>query len=400
MLKAYKYRLYPNQEQKVLFDKTFGCCRFVYNWALETRTKAYQTDKTRIGWVELTNRMTALKKDADRQFLTEAPAQALVSAVRNMESAFVRFFREKKGFPKFKSKKNSRQSFQLPQNVELDFESWRIRLPKAGWVRIRNHRKFEGRIGMTTVSRSASGKYYVSVLVDDGKALPEPAPITWDTSVGVDVGLKDFAVCSDGKVFGNPKYLESNEKRLKVYQRRLARKQRGSKRRERVRRALARCHEKIANRRANFLHHVTSMLVRENQTVIIEDLNVEGMLKNHCLAKGISSVAWSGFFRQLVYKCRWAGKNLIRIGRFEPSSRLCTCGYKNDRLTLKDRKWVCPECGAHHDRDLLAAKNIKLFGLQAQNLVGLSPAVSGAGRVESPALAGAQKREYVQFPNV
>ncbi len=396
MIKAYRYRLNPNNAQREFFEKSFGCARFVYNWALDRRIKAYQNSKERIGWVDLCKEMTLLKKEESTTWLNEVSIQSLQSSIRHMDAAFTRFFREKKGFPKFKSKKGSRQSFQYVQKVEIDFENNKVYLPKAGWVKFFKNRTFEGKIGTTTISKTATGKYYVSILVDDGKELPAKAPIREETTVGIDVGIKSFAVCSDGTTFANPKYLEKAEARLAVLQRRLSRKQKGSKRRDRARKAVARQYEVVRNKRTNFIHQVTSKIVRENQTIIIEDLNVEGMLKNHCLAKHISSASWSEFFRQLQYKCDWYGKNLIRIGRFEPSSKLCPCGYKNDALTLKDREWTCPQCGTRHDRDLLAANNIKLFGLQAQNLIGISPAVSGAERVELPAVVGAEKREYVQ----
>ncbi|MBQ3990386.1 MAG: transposase, partial [Bacteroidales bacterium] len=253
-----------------------------------------------------------------------------------------------------------------------------------------------GKIGTCTISKTPTDKYYISIFVDDGKPLPQKLLIMADTSVGIDVGIKDFAVLSNGQVYSNPKFLEKDEKRLKVLQRRLSRKQKGSNRRERARLAVAKQHEKIKNHRENFIHQVTSRIVRENQTVIIEDLNVKGMLKNHNLAKHIASASWSEFFRQLQYKCEWYGKNLIRIGRFEPSSKMCLCGYINKDLTLKYREWDCPQCGRHNDRDLLAAVNIKRFGLQKQNLIGeISPYGVGTEGVESPTIVGAMKRQSI-----
>jgi putative transposase len=313
-----------------------------------------------------------------------------------MDSAFTRFFREKKGFPKFKTKKNNYSSFQYVQFVSVDFKTNKIKLPKIGKVKFGKSRTFDGKIGTCTISKTPTNKYYISIIVDDGKPIPQKVPIVSDTAVGIDVGIKDFAVLSNGKVYANPKFYEKDEKRLKVLQRRLSRKQKGSKRRERARLAFAKQHEKTHNRRINFIHQVTSEIVRENQTVVIENLNVEGMLKNHNLAKHIKSASWSEFFRQLQYKCEWYGKNLIRIGRFEPSSKMCLCGYINKDLTLKDRKWECPQCGRHNDRDLLAAVNIKRFGLQKQNLIGeISPVVNGAEDVEPLTLVGAKKRQCI-----
>lgn len=396
MIKAYKYRLYPNNEQITFFEKSFGCVRFVYNWALGQRIEAYQKDGTRISWVESCKRLTELKKQEETKWLFDVSNQSLQCSIRNMDSAFTKFFREKKGFPKFKSKKHDRSSFQFVGQVSIDFETLHVKLPKIGKVKFAKNREFEGKIGTCTVSKSATGKYYISILVDDGNPLPSKAPIEAETAVGIDVGIKDFAVLSNGQVYHNPKYYEKDEKRLKVLSRRLSRKQKGSKRREKARLAVAKQIEKIKNKRSNFIHKVTSTIVRENQTVIIEDLNVEGMLKNHNLAKHIASAGWSEFFRQLQYKCEWNGKNLIRIGRFEPSSKMCLCGYINKDLKLKDREWNCPNCGRHNDRDLLAAINIKRFGLQRQNLVGeISPYGVGEGGVESPTTVGAVKRQSI-----
>lgn len=396
MIRTYKYRLHPNKAQAEFFEKSFGCVRFVYNWALNQRIEAYQKDGTRIGWVESCKRLTELKKQEETKWLCEVSIQSLQSAIRNMDSAFTRFFREKEGFPKFKSKKHSKQSFQFVDQVYIDFETHRVKLPKIGKVKFGKNKTFDGKIGTCTVSKTPTEKYYISILVDDGKPLPQKAQINDNTTVGIDVGIKDFAVLSNGQVFANPKFYEKDEKRLKVLQRRLSRKQKGSNRRERARLAVAKQYEKIKNHRENFIHQVTSRIIRENQTVVIEDLNVKGMLKNHNLAKHIASASWSEFFRQLQYKCDWYGKNLIRIGRFEPSSKMCLCGYINKDLTLKDREWDCPQCGRHNDRDLLAAVNIKRFGSQKQNLIGeISPYGVGVGDVELSTLVGAMKRQSI-----
>lgn len=399
MIKAYKYRLNLNEEQRIFFEKSFGCARYVYNWGLNLRNEAYQKDGTRIGWVDICKRLTELKKQEGTSWLNEVATQSLQSSIRNMDSAFTRFFREKKGFPKFKSKKG-KQSFQLVQNVSIDFDNHKVKLPKIGWVNFYKNREFNGRIGTVTISKSPTGKYYISILVDDGEALPTKVPITYETSVGIDVGLKDFAVLSNGQVFKNPKYLEKAEKRLKVLQRRLSKKQKGSKRQERARLAVAKAHEKVKNCRADYIHKISSRIIRENQTVIIEDLNVDGMMKNHNLAKHIGSVSWSEFFRQLQYKAEWNGVNLIRIGRFEPSSKMCLCGVINKDLKLSQREWDCPNCGRHNDRDLLAAINIKRFGLQEQNLIGISPAGCGVAGVEWSALADTVKRQCITLNNM
>lgn len=396
MIKAYKYRLNPNVEQRMFFEKSFGCARFVYNWGLNLRNEAYQKDGTRIGWVEICKRLTILKKQEETSWLCEVSNQSLQSSIRNMDSAFTRFFREKKGFPKFKSKKD-RQSFQIVQGVSINFANHKVRLPKIGWVNFYKNQEFIGKIGTVTISKSSTGKYYMSILVDDGRELPAKAPINYETSVGIDVGIKDFAVLSNGQVFENPRHLEKAEKRLKVLQRRLAKKQKGSKRQERARLQLAKAHEKVKNCRIDYIHKVTSKIISENQTVIIEDLNIEGMMKNGKLAKHIGSASWYEFFRQLQYKAEWNGVNLIRIGRFEPSSKMCLCGAINKDLKLSQREWDCPNCGRHNDRDLLAAINIKRFGLQEQNLIGISPAGCGVEGVEWSALVDTVKRQCITF---
>ena len=397
MIRAYKYRLYPTAEQATFFEKSFGCCRFVYNWALQRRIETYQNNGERLSYVSIAKELTSLKKQEETEWLSEVSTQSLQSSIRNMDAAFTRFFREKKGFPKFKSKKRNKSSFQFVQNVCVDFEGKRIQMPKVGKVKFACDRTFVGKIGTCTVSKSPTNKYYISITVDDGKPMPEKPMIDFKTSVGIDVGIKDFAVLSNGQVFENPKFLEKAEKRLKVLQRRLAKKQKGSKRRERARLAVAKQHERIRNKRTNFIHQVTSKIVRENQTIVVEDLNVDGMLKNHCLAKSISSVAWSEFFRQLQYKCDWYGKNLVRIGRFEPSSKMCMCGNVYKDLKLSQRRWVCPSCGRDNDRDLLAAVNILRFGLQEQNLINnnKSPYVVGVEEAEWSALADTLKRQSI-----
>lgn len=299
MKRAYKYRLNPTPEQIVFFNKSFGCCRFVYNYMLGKRIEAYQRDKTKIGWVELAKMLTELKKEDGKEWLSEVSNECLQQSIRNMDSAFVKFFREKAGFPNFKAKHYSRQSYKAINSVSVDLDNNKVRLPKIGWVKFFPNRKFDGKVCSVTVSKTPTGKYFISVLVDDGKEIPVKPAVRYDTSIGIDVGIKDFAVCSNGDVYANPKYLEKSETRLKVLQRRFSKTKKGSNRRERTRKILARQYEKVSNQRNNFLHQVTSKIVRENQTIIIEDLNVKGMLKNHRLAKSISSVSWSEFFRQL-----------------------------------------------------------------------------------------------------
>lgn len=369
MLRAYKYRLHPTDEQRIFFAKSFGCVRYIYNWALAKRVEAYQMENRRINSIELCRMLTDLKKQDGMEWLREVSNECLQQSIRNLDSAFTRFFREKKGFPKFKSKHDNRQSYKAINSVAVDLDNRKVKLPKIGWVKFAKNRRFEGKVTSVVVSKTPTGKYYISVLVDDGAELPAKETITYDGTIGIDVGLKDFAVCSNGDVYNNPKYLEKSTTKLKQLQKRFSKTKKGGNRRERLRKQLARQYEKVTNQRTDFLHKVSTKLVRENQAIIIEDLNISGMMKNHRLARSISSVGWKTFFSMLEYKCQWYGKTLIRIGRFQPSSKMCGCGYINRGLKLSDRKWTCPKCGTTNDRDLLAARNIKRFGLQEQNLL-------------------------------
>jgi len=383
MLQAYKYRMYPSQEQVTLLMSHIHACRFVYNSSLEQKIRAYEQEGQKLSCFDLNNRLPALKEE--HPWLKEVNSQSLQSANKNLDNAFTRFFREKKGFPRFKSKKNPVQSFQVPQHYRVDFDQKKIRFPKIGEVKAVFHRKFAGKMKYATVSVTSTGKWFVSILVDDGRTEPESAPFSLDTTLGIDVGLKDFATLSTGEKIENPRYLKNSLQRLKVLQRRVSRKKKGSKNRGKAIRKLAQCHEKIANQRNDFLHKVSFRVVSENQAIAVESLNVGGMMKNHCLAQGIGDVSWNTFFTMLEYKCRKYGKTLLKIGRFDPSSKICNkCGYLKQDLVLSDREWICPDCGTPHDRDINAAINIKKFALQEQNLVGVSGVERAVEPVDSP----------------
>jgi putative transposase len=383
MLQAYKYRMYPNRAQVASLMQHIHACRFVYNYSLEQKIRAYEQDGRKLSCYDLNNRLPALKEE--HPWLKEVNSQSLQSANKNLDNAFTRFFREKKGFPKFKSKKNPVQSFQVPQHYHVDFERNRIKLPKLGEIKTVFHRTFAGKMKYATVSVTSTGKWFVSILVDDGKPEPEPAPFSLDTTLGIDVGLTDFATLSTGEKVENPRFLKKSLQRLKVLQRRVSRKKKGSKNQQKAIQRLARCHEKIANQRNDFLHKLSFRVVSENQAIAVESLNVAGMQKNHCLAQAIGDVSWSTFFTILEYKCRRYGKTLLKIGRFDPSSKICHgCGYINQDLKLSDREWTCPDCGTHHDRDINAAINIKKFALQEQNLVGVSGVERAAEPVDLP----------------
>jgi putative transposase len=369
MLRAYKYRIYPNKNQKEMIKVHFGACRFVYNWALEQKIKNYEQSKKSISRFDLQHLLVHEVKPANI-WLKAVNSQSLLASLVNVESAFTKFFREKIGFPNFKSRKNPVQSFQLPQHYTVDFDSNIIKLPKIGEVKAVFHRRFEGVMKTVTISRSRIGKYFISILVDDGKELSDKQKISESNTIGIDVGIKDFAILSNGEKIENPKYLKNSLKRMKCLQKRVSKKVVGSNNRNKARRHLSKIHETVSNQRNNFQHQLSFRLTSENQAISLETLNVKGMVKNHCLAQSISDAGWSSFVSKLEYKAEWLGKTILRIGRFEPSSKICNiCGYYNSNLTLKDREWVCPDCKTKHDRDINAAINIKKFSLQDQNLI-------------------------------
>lgn len=368
MLRAYKYRIYPTKEQEKKIVQHIGGCRFVYNWALENKIRYYETSKEKLSAYDLNYMLKGLK--ADNPWLKEVNSQSLQQTNKNMESAFTRFFREKKGFPKFKSKKNPVQSFQIPQHYTVDFEKQLIKLPKIGNVKIVISRTFDGTPKTATISKTPTGKYFISILVDDGKELPVKQDFDENSTIGVDLGIKDSAILSNGEKFENPKYLKNSLQKLKVLQRKVSRKVKGSNNWKKAKLKLSRLHEKISNQRNDFQHKLSFKLISENQAIALETLNVKGMIRNHHLAQAISDSAWSSFVTKLEYKAEWTGKTILRIGTFEPSSKICNvCGYYKKDLTLKDRLWICPDCKTLHDRDINAAINIKKFALQSQNLI-------------------------------
>lgn len=368
MLRAYKYRIYPTGEQKILFAKTFGCCRFVYNWALNLKITAYREHKERLGNVYLTNLMKSELK-AEHDWLSEVNSQSLQSALRNLDTAYTNFFRNSKavGFPRFKSRKD-RQSFLCPQHCRVDFERGTITIPKAKDIPAVLHRRFRGAVKTVTVSMIPSGKYYASVLVDTSIQELQAAEPQEKTTVGIDLGVKSLAVCSDGRTFDNPKKLHRSLQRLAMLQKRLSLKQKGSANRDKARVKIARLQEHISNCRKDNLHKITHTLTHDSQvrTICMENLNVKGMQRNHHLAQSVADASFGMFLTMLEYKCRWYGVNLIKIDRFAPSSKTCgKCGHVYKGLKLSERSWICPECGTHHDRDFNAACNIKEFGLKA-----------------------------------
>lgn len=364
MLKAYKYRIYPNKAQEVLLAKTFGCCRFVYNQTLAYRKGKYEKDKKSMSRTDCNNYCNRELK-AQYEWLREVDKFALTNAIYSMDSAYQKFFKEHAGYPKFKRKHDSCKSYTTNYtngNISVDFDAGKIKLPKLKQVRVKLHRSFTGQIKSATVSQVPSGKYYVSVLVETEH---EPLPET-EGKIGLDLGIKDICITSDGRKYGNPKTLSKMERKLVKLQRQLAHKEKGSSNYYKTKRQIALCHEKIVNIRKDYLHKLSHEIISENQVIVSENLQIKNMVKNHHLAKSISDVSWYELTRQLTYKANWNKKNYVKIDTFYASSQLCSaCGYQNtDTKDLSIRKWICPKCGAEHDRDINAAKNILAEGLR------------------------------------
>jgi putative transposase len=374
MLKAYKYKIKPNSQQQELLQKFFGCVRFIYNWGLERKTSAYKENGTKVGYVELARELTSLKKTEEHQWLNECSNESLQQSLRCLDNAFTNFFRKKGKYPKFKSRKG-KNSAKFINSVHFDFDNWTVKLPKLGKIKLCKNRTFDQskcKQGTCTVSRDHCGTYWCVITVDDLHPKVARTKPLKETAVGIDLGIKDYAILSDGTKFTNPKHLEKAQRKLAWLQRDFARTAKGSKNHEKMRVKVAKCYRTISNQRNDFLHKLSTHLVRNYDTICLEDLNVKGMEQNHHLTRAIQDAAWSEFVRQLEYKSEWYGKNVLFIGRFEPSSKLChKCGYINRDLKLSDREWTCPICGEHHDRDINAAINIKEIAFDKQNLVGV-----------------------------
>ena len=374
MKKAFKYRIYPNKVQQALLQSTFGCCRFVYNKTLDIRKTAYETDKTKLSKFDLIKKIPSLKEEFP--WLCDVPAVCLVQAVIDMDDAYQGFFKFGKGYPKFKSKHHRRKScrFQGQRSAVLQDIS-RLKLSKLGLVKYKKDREFVGTLRHIVVTQESDGKYYASCVVETGVEVPKLQPVEASTTVGIDLGLKDFIVTSDGCKIPNPRFYVTIDRRIARLQKHESRKQKGSKRRACIRLKINKLYVKKRNLIKNFIYHVAKTLLRESQTLVMEDLNIGGMVKNHKLSKSIQNICWGELRRVLEYKSKWLGHNLIFIDRWAPSTKTCSCcGFHNSMLTLSDRSWTCPGCGTHHDRDVNAALNIKRMGLET-----LLPAVSGFG---------------------
>jgi putative transposase len=369
MLKAYKYELLPDESQRQLLAQYFGASRLIYNLGLSVKISAWETLGKRLSCYDLTAQFTELRNSGLVDWIKVVPSQAMHSALKNLDAAYSCFFRGG-GFPKFKRRSN-RQSVHFRENSKVVGN--KIRLTKIGWLEFIKHRPLgEGQIRTVVVSKIPTGKYFVSILIECGNLTPDKKPISETTSVGIDMGLKSFVVLSDGQIFDNPKYLNHQLSRLRIEQRKLQRRfkkgaRKQSKGWQKQKLVVAKLHEKITNQRKDFLHKTSTAIVKQFNTICLENLNIAGMVKNRKLSAAISDVGWGEFVRMVEYKAGWYGNNVIRIGRFAPSSKTCsTCGNINQDLTLSIREWTCENCGTTHDRDLNAARNIKKIGLEAK----------------------------------
>lgn len=354
MLKAYKYRLYPTKQQEEYFTNCFGCARFIYNQMLSDKIDHYKETKEM-----LKNTPAQYKKEFP--FLKEVDSLALANAQQNLNKAYKNFFRDKSvGFPKFKSKHKSKASYTTNnQGGNIRIEDGKIKLPKIGFVRLRQHRTFDGDIKSCTISMNKSGKYFISILVESTNEIPQSV----ERKIGIDLGISDFAITTndlgESVKYDNPKHLYKSEKKLKKAQRSLSRKQKGGKNRNKARIQVAKKHEKIANQRKDFLHKLSKKITDENQVIVIETLSSKNLMKNHKLAKSIGDAGWYEFVRQLEYKAKQKGRTIIKADRFYPSSQICSaCGHRDGKKPLHIREWNCPNCDKHLDRDINASKNL------------------------------------------
>lgn len=359
--RAFRHRFYPTDEQKQLLARTFGCARFVYNWALRLRSDAYSQEHKRLSYRDTSARLTELKQQQDYAWLNEVSCVPAQQALRHLDTAFRNFFAGRAKYPTLKKRRHQQRAeyttsaftwkdgqLTLAKMTEPLTIVWSRCLPKGC------------KPSTVTVSKDCADRYFVSVLVEEEIKHLDPV----SQSVGADLGLKEFVILSTGETVGNPKFFRKDEKKLAKAQRRLAKKQKGSKNRAKARRKVANIHARIADRRRDFLHKLSTRLIRENQTICVETLAVKNMVKNHRLAKAISDVGWSEFVSQLAYKAQWYGRTLVKIDRWYPSSKRCfDCGHLLDSLSLAIRQWTCPECEVVHDRDVNAARNIHAAGL-------------------------------------
>ena len=379
MLKAIKIRLYPNEEQATEINKLLGCCRFVYNRCLSLKTDAYKEEKTNLSISDLNKRIIELKNTDGYAWLKDAHSKVMQQSLIDLDRAYKSFFKKQNGFPNFK-KKSYENKCRFPIDAIIGIKGNRLNLItkikdvhfKCSIKDEKHLNKAQKSIKSATLTKTKSGKYFISILLNSvaDKCLPSTTKM-----IGIDIGIKDFVITSDGQLFENIKTQRKNKNKLARLHRQLSKKQKNSKNKEKTRTSLAKYNEKLNNQKEYYLHEVANHLLYENQVIAIEDLNVKGMMKNHNLAKSIQELSIGEFFRILDYKAIWYGKSIVKINRWFPSSKLCSCcGYKNKNLKLKDREWTCPNCGTHHNRDVNAANNILIEGIKVLNKekIGLS----------------------------
>ena len=375
--KAYKFRIYPNADQEVLIIKTIGCIRFVYIYFLALWNEEYSKNGKGLTYNSCSAMLPQMKKNEATSWLKEVDSIALQSSVKNLSDSFSRFFKKQNRRPQFKSKKNPVQSYTTKNvNKSITIIENIIKLPKLGQVKFAKSRELNGRILNATIRKNPSGKFFVSILCEE--EVPE-LPKT-GLEIGIDLGITDFAILSNGQKIDNNRFTSKMEKTLKREQRKLSRRALLAKKAgkelfearnyQKQKKKVARLHEKVINQRTDFLNKLSTEIVKNHDSICIEDLNTKGMLRNHKLAKSISDVSWFSFVSKLQYKAEWYGREIIKVDKWFPSSQLCSkCGHKDGKKSLEIREWTCPVCHAHHDRDINASKNILAEGLQIQVIV-------------------------------
>ncbi len=368
MLKSYKYRIHPNKTQAILINKHIGACRFIFNLALETKNYTYASHKKNLSCFDINNQLPDLKKECE--WLKEVDSQALQQSVANLDKAFSQFFKGVARFPNFKRKDSWMQSFRNPHGSKVKIENDKIFVPKfTEGIKIVIDRTFKGKIKSTTISRTPTGKYFISVLADNKKPLPKKKTIKEATSIGIDLGLNHLIVTSNGLKVDNPRYLRKSLGRIKILQRRLRNKKKGSNNKKKAYMQISILHEKATNQRKDFLHKLSTELINSHDTLCLETLQISNMIKNHKLALSINDVGWGMFVTFCKYKAEWNGNNILQIPTFEPSTKLCSCcGATNHTLTLSDREWICANCKTLHDRDENAARVIKNYCLKKSGM--------------------------------